>query len=429
MSRLIVSMIAPMYDELQAIVGGRGTVVRTGFKKTVLIETDDPPHVAASLLDIPWITAVADGEDPIIPAGLITKTFTEPQKFIDTNEPTYLAYASQNPATARLKQWSRESRTIRAHINDARLGDAVIFAIVDGGVISTHPEFSKNPSRITNVYDAHGDGQSDHGTACAAFCAGDNMGFCPEADILNIKVLNEGGSGSSADLINGLSSLLTWVENNQVTIGDRKIIVNIGLSASGTVAGNPYGSIIQELSDEGLVCFMASGNDGADLDSVWNAWPAESGGVYAATVGATSPDGSYVGFSNWGSMVKFWAPGHRVWRIYGAVGYAQGSGTSFACPIMAGCFGSWVADRWKPANKEDVAVLLLDFEQWCQEGKYGTFVKDHQLNPTGEAFSRSEISDLQIGKALSSHQKIVITTGIPSDGVMVRTQKIAIIMS
>jgi len=204
--------------------------------------------------------------------------------------------------------------------------------VVDTG-ISLHPDLNVVGGRNFTTsdpddwVDRHG-----HGTHVAGLIGAKNndfgiVGGAPGVKLWAIKVLSDGGGGSLANIIAGL----TWIYQNRFTVWDGLAIVNMSLSGP---ASNALDQVIDWITYMGIIVVSAAGNEAihTGLRS-----PARS--PRSLTVGATaeSPNYSQLAFySNFGPNVKILAPGNTITSTYLNGKYATMSGTSMAAPIVTG---------------------------------------------------------------------------------------------
>ena len=221
-------------------------------------------------------------------------------------------------------------------------------AIVDGGIHSAHVDLAPNldAARSTSfALDAGGNtipfdqdvGTFWHGTHVAGIvAAADNgigtIGIAPQATIIGVKVLENGG-GSFGALAQGIVYAATPVSRG----GAGADIINLSLGAAlaghgndGGAAGVPSARDVAQLKaflgrattyahQQGAVLIAAAGNEGIDLDHTGSlaVVPAQSPHVLA--VSAVGPLGWALGaarldrpasYSNFGqSAISFAAPG------------------------------------------------------------------------------------------------------------------------
>jgi len=320
------------------------------------------------------ISGAADGAGVVAPMGYGESFIYEPRMWNEKHGALRLK-ATQDPKSGNFNPWWLQPDFFKWRFDSDRLGDGVIIAIVDGGIRWGHPEFRKNPGRVTRIHNFSSIdfGASNHGTTCAALAAGDNLGIAPEAELWDVKVFSSaGGSTTNEAITAGLETLAARAVDPAYNPDGKFVVANLSFGSTGTNYANPYGSIIQDLMDIGVLVFIAAGNDSQNLDTTFDAWPAEASD-YA--VGAIHYDGRRAAFSNYGSRVRFYGFGHRVVTVTDGAKYGEGSGTSYATPYLCGCLATWLPGRWVPQDFEQVRTLLSDYMAFCSEGIYGESVR------------------------------------------------------
>ena len=234
-------------------------------------------------------------------------------------------------------------------------GEAVV--IIDTGIDLNHPYFGPDTNgdgiadRIVYQYDFVGmndtnasDGQG-HGTHVAGIVASSDTtypGIAPEVNLIVLRVLDNNGSGTGADIVEAIN----WVVNNV----DRYNIVAINMSlGDGSFATNPYSgyaaSQLKVLANDGVVVVSASGNNYSGTQGV--SYP--SSDPYSLSVGAV-----WAATGSWGSSQSgvvdaiaffsqrddtesdIFAPGVNIMSSKLDGTYVQMSGTSMASPEIAG---------------------------------------------------------------------------------------------
>ena len=177
----------------------------------------------------------------------------------------------------------------------------------------SEPGYDSNPS---DPGDADG-GSVYHGTHVAGIVAAAvndylGAGIAYGADLLPVRVLGEGGEGTSTDLL----AALNWVAESDTP---RAQVVNMSLG------GLPYMSslynAIQAGVDKGVIYVAAAGNAGSSESS----YPAAFDNVLA--VSAVAPSGDLASYSNFGDWVDLAAPGgeYRSDDGKGQVVYSTGA--------------------------------------------------------------------------------------------------------
>ncbi len=212
-------------------------------------------------------------------------------------------------------------------------------AVVDTGIDGTHPDLNvvfsigfNNP----NVGDQNG-----HGTHCAGIIAAIHndigvVGVAPGAPLWSVRVLDAQGTGTFADLI----SALQFLAGNANNVG----VISMSLGGPTSAAVN---QAVANCVSKGQICVVAAGNSSADAltfspaseaSAICVAALADSDGLPGGVGPATpaGPDDTFATFSNWGSTVKVIAPGVDILSTVPGNAYGLKSGTSMACPHVAG---------------------------------------------------------------------------------------------
>jgi len=212
-------------------------------------------------------------------------------------------------------------------------GSGVKVAIIDTGIDYDHPDLSANyhvghdfANDDNNPMDDNG-----HGTHCAGIIAAlDNntgvIGVAPQACLYSVKVLDSGGSGYISDVIAGIQ----WAVDNGMDIISMSFGSNSNSRSLQNACDNAYGN--------GLILVAAAGNDYKAWGSWWEAntvdYPARYNSVIA--VGATDKNNNKASWSSTGSALELAAPGVSIYSTYWNDSYTTKSGTSMACPHVAG---------------------------------------------------------------------------------------------
>ena len=218
-------------------------------------------------------------------------------------------------------------------------GNGVKIAIIDTGVDKDHPDLQANIKSGVNFVSKPSwrpadpekwDDDNGHGTHCAGIVAAvDNevgvIGVAPEADIYGVKVLDRTGSGYVSDVIAGIE----WSDDN----GMQVISMSLGSSSDST----PLEWACNAAADAGIVVVAAAGNSGSGVN-----YPAKYESVIA--VSATDDTDTIALFSSRGPEVELAAPGVSIYSTYRGGGYATMSGTSMACPHVAGTAALAIGD-------------------------------------------------------------------------------------
>jgi len=265
-------------------------------------------------------------------------------------EPDYVAYAVGEPDdTCFDKQWGmhntgQTSGTPDADIDapeawDITKGTAEIkIAILDSGIDQDHEDLcpdtnsckmlaSKNFTDSPTVDDKYGHGTHVAGIAAAITNNGTGVaGVGYNSSLLNVKVLNDQGSGYYSWIADGI----VWA-----AVDGAKVI---NMSLGGKQKSSTLQNAVNYAWSNGVVVVAAAGNDGNPSPN----YPAKYENCIA--VAATDDDDAKAGFSNYGDWVDVAAPGLYIYSTFPnhpyAIGkslnYDYGSGTSMSTPFVSG---------------------------------------------------------------------------------------------
>ena len=171
------------------------------------------------------------------------------------------------------------------------------------------------------------DPRSGHGTHCAGTALGRmGIGVAPDAELLNGKVLSNGGSGSST----GIAAGINWAIDEGATI--------ISMSLGGGSAHEPTRRAIQRANDAGILVCASAGNSGQRLPRNTIGFPGRHLESYCS--GSMDSAGRISSFSSAGREMDGVTPGSQIVSCSNsnASGYRTMSGTSMSCPFAAGLF-------------------------------------------------------------------------------------------
>ncbi len=215
-------------------------------------------------------------------------------------------------------------------------GSGIKVAVLDSGVASDNPDITpKVVARANFTNGKAGEDNYGHGTHVAGIVAAtaDNTvgvaGVCPGCTILDTKVLNDSGVGSTSGLANGIN----WAVNN----GAKVINMSLGVRASRTLE-----TAVNNAWSQGVVLVAAAGNGSNQTKIYPGAYP------NVIAVAATDNTDAKASFSTYGaSWVDVAAPGVNVYSTFPnhtfvlgtqnnrSFGYDVGNGTSMSSPIVA----------------------------------------------------------------------------------------------
>ncbi len=300
-------------------------------------------------------------------------------------------------------------------------------AVIDTGIDLDHPDL--NVVGAVSYAGGAGDDGNGHGTHVAGTIGAlDNgigvVGVAPGARLWAVKVLNNGGSGSYADVIAGIN----YVTANAATIE----VANMSLG------GGHSNSVCQAVANSvaaGVVHVVAAGNSDSN---VTGHSPADCAAVITvsaladfdgAPLGLGSPtcrsdqDDTLANFSNWGNKVEVTAPGVCIRSTWKGGGYRTISGTSMASPHVAGAAALLASGANDPTNATQVNAIIatiiatgntdsLAAGGWDDDS--GDNIQEPLLDVTG--FSAATVPGTVGGAPLVSNDAPQVTITSPVDG-------------
>jgi subtilisin family serine protease len=235
---------------------------------------------------------------------------------------------------------------------DGANGDGVYVYITDTGIYLEHNDWDGNAhfgANYGNDSPAPGDCHG-HGTHVAGTVAAKTYGIAKSADVWSVKVLNCDGTGNLFSIMFGIQ----WVIDHHKDSGNKKLgVVNFSL---GAIYNPLLDGAITSLYDNNIVPVAAAGNSDADA-----CFFSPASNEHAITVAASDNADTRAVFSNWGECVDLFAPGVSI----ASLGQADPdeikvySGTSMACPHVAGAVAAILSRDDAPTTVDEVKKVLL----------------------------------------------------------------------
>lgn len=238
--------------------------------------------------------------------------------------------------------------------NGPAAGEGVTVGVIDTGIDTGHPHLALagGAAFVVAESDAGGFGpaalEGEHGTHVAGILAGRGAapggrpGVAPGVKLMSYRVFpNAGGGASNYDIIRAIDR----------GVADGCDLLN--LSFGGALRDEAVREAIKDAFDKGTLCLAASGNDRRGSVSYPARWP-ESLAIAAVGRLGNFPAGSSeeldavapfstqdeqlfaAGFSNIGNEIDLAGPGVGIVSTVPGGGYGVMSGTSMACPAVAG---------------------------------------------------------------------------------------------
>ncbi|MEO7994241.1 MAG: S8 family serine peptidase [bacterium] len=254
-------------------------------------------------------------------------------KVVEFAEPDYIykAFATPND-TSFGSMWGMTKISAPAAWDVTHGANTVKVADLDTGIDLNHGDvaskvvLTKNFTGTgTSVQDGHGHGTHTAGTIAAVTNNAKGVaGVGYDTALLIGKVLSNSGSGSTSWIASGI----TWAADNGAKV--------ISMSLGGSAGSSSMSSAITYAWNKGVVVVAAAGNSNTSAAS----YPAYYTNCIA--VAATDSSDRRASFSNYGTWVDVSAPGVSILSTYPRSSgsstdrYAYMSGTSMACPHVAG---------------------------------------------------------------------------------------------
>lgn len=224
-------------------------------------------------------------------------------------------------------------------------GRGVTVYVIDTGIRISHKDFGGRASYGWDFVGGDrwaGDGNG-HGTHVAATIAGTALGVAKKARVVSVRVLDNAGGGTTAQVIAGID----WVTRN----ARKPAVANVSL---GGYRNAQLDAAVRYSIASGVTYTVAAGNDGERAD-----YHSPAAVKEAITVGATGPTDDRADFSNWGPSLDLFAPGVTITSASYAsdTGRVAYSGTSMAAPHAAGAAALYLAEQPKSTPAQVAKAL------------------------------------------------------------------------
>jgi len=207
---------------------------------------------------------------------------------------------------------------------DYTAGQGVKVAVIDTGVDYTHPDLAPNYKGGYNAIistatpkDDHGHGSHVSGTIAGVKDLQGVVGIAPKVDLYGVKVLDKNGSGQYSWIVAGIE----WAIQNHMDV--------INMSLGGGSGTEAMKQVMTKAKQAGVTVVCAAGNDSGPVN-----FPAKY--PEAIAVSASDSADKIASFSSRGAEIAVIAPGVNIYSVRKGGGYATMSGTSMACPHVAG---------------------------------------------------------------------------------------------
>ncbi|KAL4907562.1 hypothetical protein BDW74DRAFT_176314 [Aspergillus multicolor] len=230
--------------------------------------------------------------------------------------------------------------TFNKYLYASEGGEGVDVYTIDTGINVEHDDFEGRAhwgkTIPNNDEDKDGNG---HGTHCSGTIAGKKYGVSKKANIFAVKVLRSSGSGTMADVVQGVE----WAVESHLKKAKKGGNGFKGSVANMSLGGGKSKTLEDAVNagvEAGVHFAVAAGNDNADACS-YSPAAAEK----AVTVGASTLADERAYFSNYGKCTDIFAPGLNILSTWIGSNTAVNtiSGTSMASPHIAGLLAYFVS--------------------------------------------------------------------------------------
>jgi subtilisin family serine protease len=267
-------------------------------------------------------------------------------EYVEQDQVFHTQATQTNPPSWGLNRIDQRNLPLNTTYSYTSTGSGVNVYVIDTGVRISHSTFG---GRARNGWDAVSNDSvaqdgNGHGTHVAGTIAGSQYGVAKSATVYGVRVLNNSGSGTTADVVEGID----WVARNHV----KPAVANMSLGGG---ASTTIDAAVRRAVSAGVTFAVAAGNSNANAGNYSPARVTE-----ALTVGATTSTDARASYSNYGSVLDIFAPGSSITSAWHTSDTATNtiSGTSMAAPHVAGAAARYLQGA-RTATPSQVASYLI----------------------------------------------------------------------
>lgn len=284
-------------------------------------------------------------------------------------------------------------------------GEGVTLTIIDTGIGQN--DNLQVPKKFDDVKtaqpqdppsDGHGHGShcSGSSTAIGDLAAGGIRGMAPKATLQGVKVLDDRGSGTLADVMKGIEKAIEWAKTHD---GPAVCSLSLGASASGDPDTLPMNKLINDaVKEHGILFVIAAGNSGPGVAES-DPGRAKNAITVAATDHKKTVEEGDDTIANFSSGYKL--PNKPT---VAADGVAQRStlpnnkegdmsGTSMATPVTAGGAACLLGKAWAlwKAGK-----FKVDPRELVKSGEFAKLLQDSARDNANVPANREGTGDIRL---------------------------------
>jgi subtilisin family serine protease len=237
----------------------------------------------------------------------------------------------QSPATWGLDRVDQRFLPLDNSFEYKTEAETVTAYVVDTGINIGHNEFGGRATHGTSTVGGTPEDCNGHGTHVAGTIGGATYGLAKSVNLVAVRVLDCGGSGTWEGVIGGID----WVTDHH----SGPSVANMSLGGGVNAAVN---AAVARSTDAGVTYAVAAGNDSWDACQY-----SPASAPSAITVGSTTSSDTRSYFSNYGTCVDIFAPGSDITSAWIGSNSATNtiSGTSMATPHVAGAVALYLASH------------------------------------------------------------------------------------
>jgi subtilisin family serine protease len=263
--------------------------------------------------------------------------------FVQQNQTLSITTDQPNPPSWGLDRIDQRSLPLNNNYSYTTTASNVHAYIIDTGADLDNTAYS---GRMTSGFDAIDGGTAEdghgHGTHVSGTVGGTTFGVAKGVQLVAVRVLNNQGSGTTAQVVAGIN----WVTQNAI----KPAVANMSLGGG---ADSALDAAVADSIEEGVTYAIASGNSNANACTFS---PARV--PTAITVNASTRTDARASFSNFGNCTDIFAPGQDITSSWLNNTTNTISGTSMATPHVAGGAALYLADH-PDATPAQVSAALV----------------------------------------------------------------------